>query len=393
MISPESAQNRIAAECRPPEAEAVRLEDAAGRVLREAVAATADSPPFTKAMMDGFAVRAADGGGRLRVVGESAAGEASPPHVGAGTTARIMTGAPLPAGADAVVPVEEAAEDGEFVTLPAANAGRNVLRRGSVTAAGDPIVAAGGPVTPRTVACLAEFGVAELSVSRRARVAYLATGDELVPFAETPGPSQIRNSSEPMLAAQAASWGAEWRPLGIAGDDADALAAAVERGLDADVLLLSGGVSAGKYDLVPGVLAAAGVREVFHKVAVKPGKPLWFGVREAGARRTLVFGLPGNPVSSMVCAEVFVRPAVDRLHGADERDPRTPVRLASDIRQKGNRTTYWPATLAGAVATPLDWRGSADLVSVAHADGWLVLPPGDRAFAAGETLPFHRPAV
>ena len=384
LVAVRAAAARLAPERAP-------LADAFGRVVAEDAFATADSPPFTKAMMDGFAVRAADWAGRpLQVAGERAAAPGRPDALPAGTAVRIMTGAELPDGADTVVPVERCREQGGAVAFGAPPvAGRHVLPQGAVAAKGSPVRAAGSLVTPRAAAALAEFGHAEVLVVRRPVVAFGSTGAELVEPAAEPAAGQIRNSSGPMLDGLLRAWACEPRPLGIARDDAEAIDRTIAAGLDADVLLLTGGVSAGRYDLVPDRLAAAGFDAAFHKVAIKPGKPLWFGVRQAGGRRTLAFGLPGNPVSSLVCAEVFVRPAVRLLAGLDAGPPVAGVRLASEFQQRDDRTTYWPATLDGDSATPLDWRGSADLVRVAAADGWLVVPPGDATHAAGSTLPFH----
>ena len=399
MISIEDALRHITDVARRLPPTRTPLNDAAGLVLAEDAAATADSPPFTKAMMDGFAVRTADLSNptvALPVRGEVAAAPGTPPSIEPQTAVRIMTGGPVPGGADAVIPVEVATEaDGNVRFEMTPRVGQNVLRRGSIGRAGEPVLPAGSLITPRAAAALGEYGFAEVAAVPRPTVAFASTGDELVDVSQTPGPGQIRNSSTPMLRHLIESWHCDPVPLGVALDTTESLDDIIRRGLEADVLLLTGGVSAGNYDLVPDRLAAAGVRPVFHKVAIKPGKPIWFGVVKTGERRTLVFGLPGNPVSSLVCAEVFVRSAVDVLAGRPPHDPQVDVALAAPIPQKGDRTTYWPATLSadGQAATPADWRGSADLLHLATADGWLVLPPGSATFAAGHRLPFHRPAL
>ena len=397
MLSITQALDAVRGECRQLAAVERPLFEAAGLVNAARLSTTAPSPPFTKAMMDGYAVCAADVAASddrtLPIVAEVAARPGSPQPLPAGSAVRIMTGAPLPFGADAVVPVERTREtaDTRRVTLEGrVEAGMNVLPVGSIAAAGQTLLDAGQQITPRSAAALAEFGHGRVRVIPRPAVAYACTGSELVAVDEAPGPGQIRNTSDPMLSHLLRSWGVEARPLGRCGDHVEELDRAIAGGLDADILLLTGGVSAGRYDLVPDRLQAAGVRRVFHKVAVKPGKPLWFGVVDTGARRTLVFGLPGNPVSSLVCAEVFVRPAVQLVSGLTFEERPAMTRLADAFPQWGDRTTYWPATLDGDTATPLNWQGSADLVRIAAADGWIIAPPGDRTHAAGETLPFHR---
>ena len=372
--------------------EPVALTDAVGRTLAEPPRADRPSPPFDKAMMDGFALRIADWpatGAALPIAGERAAGPGQTPPLPPKSALRIMTGAPVPPGADAVVPVERTAEAGDAVAIAGEppQPGANILREGCVTAAGEVLVAAGTRIAPRHLAALAEFGHAELTVRERPRVAIIATGDELVPHDQTPGPGQIRNSNAPMLAAQIAACDAVAEPLGIAADDRDDLAAKIEAGLARDVLLLSGGVSAGAYDLVPDLLAAAGVRKVLHKVAVKPGKPLWVGVRDDG-RKTIVLGLPGNPVSSFVCFEVFARPVLRRLVGDESPRLMRTAPLTAPHRQKGDRATFWPARQTGDGMEPLPWQGSADLVRLAAADVLMIVPPGDRTWDTGEGMEY-----
>ena len=228
----------------------------------------------------------------------------------------------------------------------------------------------------------------------------LATGDELVSIDETPGPGQIRNSNETMLCAQLRRAGADPVPLGIARDNREDLAAKIREGLQADMLLLSGGVSAGKLDLVPSELAAAGVREVFHKVQVKPGKPIWFGVHgdekiavNSRQRPRFVFGLPGNPVSSMVCFELFARTAIRRLMNNTPAEPSTlTARLTEDFHHTGDRPTYHPAklkqTAEGPRITPLPWQGSADLRATADATALAVFPAGDKSYPIGSVIEF-----
>ncbi len=266
----------------------VPLAESLGLVLAEDVDSDLDSPPFDKALMDGFAVRTADladGRATLHVIDEIMAGQVSRRSVGPGEAIRIMTGAPLPEGADAVVQVEhtrpvtgEMTRDEIAIETNRLTPGKNILKRGESTRQGDRVVSAGRQLRAQEIGALAELGKAEIAVIGRPRVAVLATGDELVPVGSVPGPGQIRNSNEAMLIAQLRQMGAAPHPLGVARDDPADLREKISRGLAYDVLLLSGGVSAGKLDLVPSVLAEAGVRQVFHKVKVKPGQPIWFGV-------------------------------------------------------------------------------------------------------------------
>lgn len=362
-----------------------------GRVLAEAVASDIDSPPFKKALMDGYAVRSADATGlaALTVVEEIAAGRVGTKTIGPGQAARIMTGAPIPDGADAVVPHEKTELAGSRVrVLRAVPAGEFVLNRGAEMTAGQTVLEPGTAFSPAVLGLLAAVGRTAAHVYPASRLAVVTTGDELVDPPAVPGPGQIRNSNGPMLLAQAVRAGAQARPLGIAGDDRDRLAALVRDGLTADVVVLSGGVSAGKFDFVPEVLSAFGVETHFHKVRMKPGKPLLFGTRGG----TLVFGLPGNPVSSFVAFELFVRPALRKRAGHAMPGPAfVPLPLAGKFRASNNRPTYAPArlewTAAGVAVRPLEWFGSADLRGLTSADALIQLPPGDVAFVAGHPVP------
>src|SRR5262245_23577131 len=394
----------------------VALQESLGLALAEDAVSDLDSPPFDKALMDGYAVRAADvasGRARLRVVEEVSAGQVPQRPVNPGEATRIMTGAPIPSGADAVVPVEHTHTSGGInngtdvaIETGPTIAGRNVLRRGESTRSGSRVLPAGRQIRPQEIGCLAEIGKEIVDVYSRPRVAVLATGDELVSVSDVPGPGQIRNSNEAMLAAQLRRLDADAVPLGVARDDRDELARRIARGLEYDMLILSGGVSAGKLDLVPAVLAEAGVRQVFHKVRVKPGQPVWFGVLERpmdGAaaadrerklhfpRRSYVFGLPGNPVSSMVCCELFVRTAIRRLMGIEPAPPTScRARLTTAHFNSGKRPTYHPArwewTETGPQVEPVPWVGSADLSATAQANSMALFPEGERTYAAGTML-------
>jgi len=397
MLTVEQALDQIAAAVRPLPARRSPLADALGLVLAENIVSDSDSPPFDKALMDGFAVRAADvlrADSSLNIVGELTAGQIADRPVGPGETMQIMTGAPIPAGADAVLRIEDAVIDGEtvrFVGIPA-QPGRNILRRGAAMRAGDVVLSAGRRLRAQELGLLAELGRAEISVLPRPSVALLATGDELVPVDQVPGPGQIRNSNETMLQAQVARAGCRVVPLGIARDNERILEQKIRAGLEHDVLCLSGGVSMGKLDLVPAALARCGVREVFHKVHLKPGKPVWFGVYDApDGRRRCIFGLPGNPVSSMVCCELFVQTAIRALSGQTPIRP-APVsaRLVTTHSHHDDRPTFVPSHLEsgldGPRVTPLGWKGSADLRSTVAANAMTLFPPGDKDYAAGDVV-------
>lgn len=387
----------------------VPLAEALGLVLAENAIADLDSPPFDKALMDGYAVRAADVATlpvSLKVTAEVLAGQVSPRSLGAGEAIRIMTGAPLPSGTDLVIPVEQSVLEGDTVQLqpPVVPVGRNVLRRGESTRQGEVVVPAGSVLRAVEIGCLAEVGQHNVPVCRAPRVAVLATGDELVPVSDRPGPGQIRNSNEAMLVAQLQQAGYVAVPLGIARDDAADLKRKISQGLEYDVLVLSGGVSAGQVDLVPLALAEAGVEMVFHKVKIRPGQPLYFGRLDRGraanrpwlpgslaANRpnAWVFGLPGNPVSSLVCCELFVKLALRRLAGLTEARPQAVyARLTKPHFNGGQRPTFHPARLTQTVGGPevaaVPWIGSADLSATAAANGMIAFETPNREYLAGE---------
>lgn len=365
-----------------------------GTVLAEAVESDIDSPPYTKALMDGYAVQSsAAPSSVLRIVEEIAAGKVPSKRVGPGEAARIMTGAPIPEGADAVIPIEktESPAAGEVRVLIAPRSGLNILPRGAEMKAGETILRSGTLLGPQEFGILASVGRTTASVYARPKVAVISTGDEIVEPSRLPGPGQIRNSNSPMLAAQIQRAGGIGEVLGIARDNLESLRSLIGTGLgEFDVLILSGGVSAGKFDLVPGVLQELGVAAHFHKIALKPGKPLFFGT--LGSK--LVFGLPGNPVSSFVCFELFIRPALKSLMGMSDSRPRTTrLLLGVDFRADNDRPTYWPARVEFGDGTaqpsvqPLAWTGSADLRSIHGADALLVIPPGQITWTADMLVP------
>jgi molybdopterin molybdotransferase len=425
MLSVAEAVELILAESRPLQACPASLDAARGLRLAEEVHSDVDSPPFDKSMMDGYAVRSEDvpeTPAELRVLGELTAGGEFGGEIGPGEALQIMTGAPIPRGADAVVRFEDAQRDGEQVRIVAGthSPGTNVIPQGVMMRRGDRVLGRGTVLRAQELAVLAELGRGEVLTHPRPRVAVLATGDELVPPGAPLGPGQIRNSNETMLVAQVRGWGVECDGLGIARDRLEELRSKIEEGLRRDVLILTGGVSMGTRDLVPKVLTELGAREVFHKVRLKPGKPAWFGVWEggteerpltrplspmAGAReelkifsggegegpRALIFALPGNPVSSMVCSDLFVRPAVHALSGDSEpRRSMVQARLTHRFEFRDDRPTYFPAwietRLEGRFATPVPWKGSADLRSTIEANGVIAFPAGERDYEEGEAV-------
>jgi molybdenum cofactor synthesis domain-containing protein len=392
MVSVERALEIVLRETPRLAAEEVPLADALGRVLAEDVAADRDLPPFDRAAMDGYALRAEDvrhAPAALELVGEVRAGEWPALAVGPGQAVRIMTGAPVPGGATAVQQVEATRPLDEFrVTIlsPVAD-GQNVAPRGSEVRKGELVLERGRLIDPAAVAVLATAGLARVRVARRPVVAVLVTGDESVDVAATPGPSQIRHSNGPAVAAQARLAGATVELLGVAPDRQDAITHALREGLSADVLVVSGGVSAGDYDLVEPALLELGATLLFTRVAVKPGAPLVFG--RCGT--TLVFGLPGNPVSSQVTFDLFTRAALLKLQGAQVLSrPRLAVELAGKVRNRSGRKSHTPARVrfedGRLVARPLRSSGSGDLVAHARANALLVLEAERQEAAAGETV-------
>jgi molybdopterin molybdotransferase len=382
----------------PPAVETVALDEALGRVLAVDVAADRDQPPFPRVTRDGFAVRAADVAGAatapviLSVIGEAPPGAPFPGEVGPRQCVEIMTGAALPTGADAVVMVEHTERPGppSVVIRRAVAPAENVVARGSELGAGARALSARQRLDPSHLALLASLGCAHPSVFARPRVAIVTTGDELVELSEAPRPTQIRNSNRHSLAAQIARAGGLPRPAPIARDDRGALRAVIEAALaDADLLLLSGGVSMGKYDFVEDVLASLGGRLVFDGVAIRPGRPLVFG----RVRGVPFFGLPGNPLSTMVTFELFVRPALDRLAGADA----APLHflhapLAEDFAQRPvPLTVFVPARLERGervtAVRPLSSQGSGDLAAMGRADVLMVVAPDTGAIAACTFVP------
>lgn len=382
-----------ARELKPRGAEHLPLLEARGRILAESICADRDFPPFPRATRDGYAVRAADVARvpvRLALAGEIKAGSAAERPLEPGECYEIMTGAPLPPGADAVVMVEYTARDGDGIVIQRTVAeGENFVPRGAEGRAGDELLRRGTRLDHVSIALAASVGQAQVSVFARPQVAILATGDELVDVTAVPSPVQIRNSNSYSLAAQVAAAGATPVILPVAADNIASLERLIVRGLKSDLLLLAGGVSMGKYDLVEQVLASLDAEFFFTGALIQPGKPVVFGRVPSAGR--LFYGLPGNPVSTMVTFDLFVRPVLDSLSGASPRPLQfLRARLKSDFRTKTGLTRFLPAMLTGALENcevePVRWHGSGDLAASVRANCYLVVPPDRERLAAGEMV-------
>ena len=372
--------------------ESAALSEAIGRVLAEDVIADSDLPPFDRAQMDGYAVRAADvekTPAQLRIVGESAAGAGWHKEMKAGEAVRIMTGAPVPKGSDAVQQVELTRElngAGTVEILEPVQIGRSIVARAQEIKAGEIVLRAGEEINAQMIATLASFGYAKVKVGRRPRVVVMATGSELVDIAHKPARDQIRDSNNYTIEAYAKLAGATVERVPLAGDDTELLkkqmAAALER---CDVLVTSGGVSMGVYDFTKTAFQQLGAEIFFERVALKPGKPTVFG--KIGEK--LIFGLPGNPVSVTVTFNLFARTALRAMQGATEKTlPEVVAVLARNVKASPDRDSYLPAVLrtdegGRLLAEPLKWGGSSDFVSFARTNGLIIVPAG-ASFAPGD---------
>jgi molybdopterin molybdotransferase len=414
--------SRIRALPRIAAIESVPLREALHRILAQEIASDRDYPPFDRSIRDGYAVRAADThpGAQLKCIGELKAGDAPTIHVASGTCIQIMTGAPLPDGADAVIMIEHTLRDGDTIRLDhAIKPGQHVVLRGNEQVAGRTVLAVGTPLGFAELAAAAQVGAANPVVTRKPRIAILSTGDEVVDFASTPGPFQIRNSNSVSLAAQVFLAGGEPVLLGNVKDSLDNLRGRIAAGLQSDMLILSGGVSMGKYDLVEPVLKELGAETMFDAVAIRPGKPVVFALckgKPFEAQEKPVFGLPGNPVSTMVTFELLVRPAIEILSGAEPRPlPFFEAVITQRLSEKPGLTHFLPAVLQWGAFTasaaprpeqrgpgsstpsassspgtptvsPIPWQGSGDVVAMAHANCLLVVSTDRETIEAGERV-------
>ncbi|MGC2754109.1 MAG: gephyrin-like molybdotransferase Glp, partial [Candidatus Acidiferrum sp.] len=394
MLSYEQARQKVIEQLiekkGPRTTEQVRVGEALGFVLAQDVKTDREYPPFNRATRDGYAVFAADAkaGATLKCTGEIKAGDRVTKELWAETCVRIMTGAAVPSGADAVVMIEHTKRDGDEVRFERDTVtGQNFVPRGSEARAGQTLLAPGTRLGYAELALAAQVGAAELKCASKPRVAILTTGDEIVPVDSVPGRFQIRNSNSVSIAAQVRLAGGKPVLLGTAMDREDDLTSKIRRGLQEDLLVLSGGVSMGKYDLVEKVLKGMQTEFFFDAVAIRPGKPAVFG--KSGG--TFVFGLPGNPVSTMVTFELFVAPAVDLLSGAEARAlPIIEARLGEALNEKPGVTHFLPARMLGQGAERevkvLKWQGSGDVAAVGRANCYVVVPMEREKIEVGEKV-------
>jgi molybdopterin molybdotransferase len=391
MISIDEALELVLDGLAPLSPERVPLAEAAGRVAAQPALSAVDLPPFDRSAMDGYAVRAADTapGVELRLAGGVAAGEVAAAALEPGTAARVSTGAAIPPGADAILQSELAHErDGHVASERALAPGTHVRRRGEDLHAGAVLAPAGAVLTLPRISALASAGVGDVVVRRRPRLHLVVTGSELLPLGAPPEPGRIHESNGLMVRLLAEQAGAAVVDHGVIGDDRAATRAAVEDGLAGDVLVVSGGVSVGPHDHVKASFADCGVDEVFWRVRIKPGKPLWFGRRGT----TVVFGLPGNPLSTIVCFCVFIAPALRRLQGERDARPRLEAgRLTRPARASDGRTTFLTAALRPGAdgvleATPTERQGSHMTGALGESDGFAVAPEEAGELPAGAAV-------
>ena len=394
MLSHEEARRKVIEQVGKmggPHARAsVSVWDALGLVLAQEVKTDREYPPFDRSTRDGYAVRSRDvrAGVQLKCAGEIKAGDTVTEPLAAGMCVQIMTGAAVPSGADAVIMIEYTQRDGELVRFErAAQAGQNIVPRGSEAQAGQTILKPGMRLGFAELALAAQVGAVQLQCAKRPQVAILSTGDEVVLIEQQPGPFQIRNSNTVSLAAQVRIAGGEPVVLGNAADRAEDLGEKIERGLKKDALVLTGGVSMGKYDLVESVLKALGAEFFFDAVAIRPGKPAVFAICQGKP----VFGLPGNPVSTMVTFQLFVTPAIDLLSGAEGHSlPLVEARMGEALNERPGLAHFLPARIEWRGAEPgvkaLKWQGSGDLAALAGANCFLVVPAGREKIATGERV-------
>jgi len=386
LLAVDDARARMLAEIAPLPAESVKLAAAIGRVLAEDVAAVRDQPPFRASAMDGWALASADAPGSLVIVGESAAGHGFEGEVRRGQAVRIFTGAAVPAGCDTVVIQEDAAREGDRVTVPAAKLGANIRPAGGDFRSGETLLRAGQRIDPWRLSLAAAAGRAEIQAARRPRVVVFGTGEEIVQAPAVPGPFQIYDSGSIALSAMIAAWGGVPQRLKPVRDDLDATIAAL-RDADADLVVTVGGASVGDHDLVRAAGEALGLSLRVSSVAVRPGKPTFFGVLGDGRR---MLGLPGNPASAFVCAELFLRPILAAYQGAPAQMRMTGARLAEPLAANGPREHWMRAKLdfadGGILVRPYRDQDSSLITVFAGADALLKRSPGAPAADAGEVV-------
>lgn len=378
--------NRLLAASPVPRVESVSLADCSGRILAQAVAGDRHYPPVDKSLRDGYAVRSGEVPGALEVVGELRAGAIAEVEVGPRQAVELMTGAPMPAGADAVVMVEHTRREGSVVYIEvAATPGQHIVEKGNEAKRGEIVLHPGHRLGFAEVALLATFGYTQVQVFRRPIVAILSTGDEVVDVERTPSESEVRNANAWALAVQVRKAGGDPRVFPVVRDNAQDLRAYIEESLKADLILFSGGVSAGRYDLVETVLAEMGAEFYITRVAIRPGQPYVFG----RLKDRFFCGHPGNPASTMITFEIFSRAAVELLSGV----PFTPLpllkgRLTRPLEEKPGLTRFLPAKLEtdGISVTPMPWKGSSDVPTMARCDCFLVVEAERGAYEAGEWI-------
>jgi molybdopterin molybdotransferase len=398
MLSVDEALETILSATTPLPVEAVKLKDVSGRYLAGEVRASRDMPPFDRTAMDGFALRAIDTQGApvdLEIIEDIAAGHDPLKPVAPGQASRIMTGAAIPAGADAVVMVEKtrtSSDKGRVTIQAAADPGQHIRRAGEDIREGELLFGPGTFLSAAAVALLAAEGKSRVQVGGRPAISVLSTGDELVEIAQTPGSSQIRDTNSWTLLSMLHGMGLEGKRLGIAPDSEPELAALIADGMSSDILLITGGVSMGEHDLVGAQLHLAGCSPAFQRVAIQPGKPLYFGANKT--EKTLVFGLPGNPVSTLVDFLVFVKPAILKMMGASQPlETHFQAKLTSPIRRRPGRRGYLPGRVGSNSSGELEARlisskGSADIVALSKANALLIAPEDEGELAEGSVVSY-----
>lgn len=387
MITVDEALAKVLALAGPVAKEEIALNDGLGRVLTRPVTARLTQPPFDAAAMDGYAIRRADIDHPLRVIGEAAAGKPWQGQPAAGTALRIFTGAPVPAGYDLVVMQEHVTRDGDMIRITSQNSNDNIRPEGADFKKGSSFNPE-RPLTPRDLALIAAMNVDRIAVARRPRVAIIAGGDELVPPGTAPGPGQIVSSNDIAIAAIARQAGAIADCLPIAEDTLESLLDRFTLAANADLIVTIGGASVGDHDLIGRITEQIGMKRAFYKIAMRPGKPLIAGSIAGSA----MLGLPGNPVSAIVCAELFMRPLLRSMQGLPADTRVQEGRLGRDLSPEGDRQHYLRASLrrqgADDIVTPLGDQDSARLGLLAEADALLIRPAGDPARKAGDPVRF-----